>query len=97
MEWKPNALEWALLGDIGQAKAQAVGMEGWAARTNPRPMVVVYTYAALGDRDHAFAWLEKSFAVRDEWLVWLKVEPRIDPLRSDPRLQEYLKRLGIGQ
>lgn len=97
MNWKPDPVEWALLGDLRQAKAQAVGLEGWAARTNPRPMEIVYTYAALGDRDRAFAWLEKSFAVRDEWLVWLKVDPRIDPLRSDPRLKPLLKRIGVEQ
>jgi adenylate cyclase len=58
-----------------------------------RAMALVYT--ALGDNDKAFEWLEKSYAQHDESLSSLKVDPKMDPLRSDPRFSSLLKRIGL--
>ncbi len=58
---------------------------------------VASTYAALGDKDKAFAELEKAFAERDWDLHRLKVDLFMDPLRTDPRLKEMLKRLNLPQ
>jgi len=52
-------------------------------------------HAALGDRDSAFALLEKGIEERDVWMVWLKVEPRFDPLRGDERFRGLLRRVGL--
>ena len=52
-------------------------------------------YAALGDKDHAFAWLERAVQERTHWLVWLALDPRWDPLRSDPRFREIVRRVGL--
>jgi len=38
-----------------------------------------------GNHDKAFYYLEKSFAERDNWLLWFATEPKLDPLRRDPR------------
>jgi DNA-binding winged helix-turn-helix (wHTH) protein/Tfp pilus assembly protein PilF len=51
-------------------------------------------HAGLGNRDEAFAWLEKTFEERFGWLVWMKVEPMLDNLRNDPRFDEMLRRVG---
>jgi tetratricopeptide (TPR) repeat protein len=48
---------------------------------------------ALGEKDQAFQWLEKAYQMRDPWLRWVKVDPRLDPLRSDLRFQDLLKRM----
>ena len=52
-------------------------------------------YAALGEKDKAFAELEKAFAERDYLLPRIKVEPFLDPLRDDPRFQDLIKRMGL--
>ena len=50
---------------------------------------------ALGDKDEAFAWLDKAYEVRDPQLTYLKVGPKFTPLRSDPRYQDLLRRMGL--
>jgi eukaryotic-like serine/threonine-protein kinase len=52
-------------------------------------------HAALGQTDQAFEWLEKSYEERYGFLIYLKVEPRFDPLRQDPRFQEIARRVGL--
>jgi eukaryotic-like serine/threonine-protein kinase len=52
-------------------------------------------YAQLGDRDRAFAWLEKDFAERGDGIVHLREEIAFDNLRSDPRFADLLKRIGL--
>ncbi len=59
------------------------------------PSVFVLIYAALGDKDRAFAWLEKAYQVRSDIIVELKVAPELDPLRSDPRFQDLLRRMNF--
>jgi len=54
-------------------------------------------YAALGERDKAFAELERAFEERDYLLPRIKVEPFLDPLRDDPRFKEMLKRLKLPE
>ena len=53
-------------------------------------------YGALGEKDEAFAWLEKAYEERDPQLTYLKVGPRFDPLRRDPRFKEVLRRVGLA-
>ncbi len=51
-------------------------------------------YGALGDRDKAFQYLEQAY---DDRIVWfLKVHPVLDPLRSDPRFAQLLKKAGLA-
>ena len=52
-------------------------------------------YAGLGDKDRAFEWLEKGYDERPSDMPNLKVDPRMEPLRSDPRHQELLRRMGL--
>ena len=50
---------------------------------------------ALGEKDEAFAWLDKAYELRDPQLTYLKVGPKFAPLRSDPRFQNLLRRMGL--
>jgi TolB-like protein/Tfp pilus assembly protein PilF/tRNA A-37 threonylcarbamoyl transferase component Bud32 len=60
-----------------------------------KPYFVAVAYAAFETEcDAAFEWLEKAFAERNEWLVWLGTEPKFDSLRDDPRYFELLERMN---
>ena len=52
-------------------------------------------YAALGEKEKAFLWLERAYTEHDSYLVRLKVDPAMDPLRSDPRFQNLLLRMKL--
>jgi len=56
---------------------------------------VAVQYAGLGDKDAAFAELEKSYKNRDWFLPRLKTDPFMEPLRGDPRYHDLLKRLNL--
>ncbi len=54
-------------------------------------------YASMGDAEGAFAELENSFAARESHIIMMKVDPRFDILRSDPRYKELLKKIGFPE
>jgi Tol biopolymer transport system component len=56
---------------------------------------IAAVYAALGDKDRAFKWLDHAYEARDGWLIWLAVDPVVDSLRSDERFTELLRRIGL--
>jgi tetratricopeptide (TPR) repeat protein len=58
-------------------------------------LYVALIYIGLRDNDQAFAWLDKAYEERSEYLVYLPTEPMADPLRSDPRFPALLERLGL--
>ena len=53
-------------------------------------------YAGLGDKDKAFEWLEHAYRDRSGSVRYLKIEPRLDPLRSDPRFADLMRRVGLS-
>jgi hypothetical protein len=57
------------------------------------PLDVAEIYGALGERRQAFTWLERAYRGRDPWLVLLSVEPKLDPLRGDPRFALLSRRV----
>jgi tetratricopeptide (TPR) repeat protein len=62
------------------------------------PYMIATVYAALGDKDKAFEFLEKAYQERSSDLPWfLRVDLRIDNLRSDPRFQDLLRRMNFPQ
>ncbi|MGO9066696.1 MAG: protein kinase domain-containing protein [Myxococcaceae bacterium] len=54
-------------------------------------------YADSGDKDQAFRWLNTAYKERDGWLVGLKTDFSLDPIRSDPRFAELVRKVGLPQ
>jgi len=80
-----------------QARARAILSEvlQLASRCYVSPYFIAEVYSALGETDRAIEYLEKSFAERSPWLAYLRVEPALDRLRTDPRFDELLSRVGL--
>ncbi len=53
--------------------------------------------AFLEENDEALAWLERAYQDRNPWLPFMQVEPRLDPLRSDPRFQDLVRRMNFPE
>ncbi|HEU4589139.1 MAG TPA: TIR domain-containing protein [Gemmatimonadales bacterium] len=69
---------------------------GGAARLGHRGLFVACTYAALGEKDEAFHWLERAYADRSPAILLLTVERAFDPLHSDPRFADLVRRIGLA-
>lgn len=66
------------------------------ARNEPPAVFnIAEIYAQLGEKDLAFEWLEKAVARRHYEIMYLRVAPNLDPLRSDARFEQLLKRVGL--
>jgi len=62
------------------------------------PYLIATIYAGLGDKNNAFGLLEKAYAEKSLDISWfLKADQRIDNLRSDPRFETLLRRVGLVQ
>jgi TolB-like protein/DNA-binding winged helix-turn-helix (wHTH) protein/Tfp pilus assembly protein PilF len=93
------------LGTLGQAYAAAGRkreaqslLDELSRRSRERyvpPHAFVHIYIGLGDKDKAFEWLEKSYLEHSNSLLWLGVTPLFDPVRSDPRFDNLLRRVGL--
>jgi TolB-like protein/Tfp pilus assembly protein PilF len=57
---------------------------------------IAVVYTGLGENDKAFEWLEKCYEEHNEYLAYLRSEPRFAPLRTDPRFQDIVRRIGLG-
>jgi TolB-like protein len=88
-------LAYAVSGQMTEAKKTAESFKSAARQRYIPPTYFVMIHAGLGDKDQAFAWLEKAFAERADGLTWLNVEPMLDPLRDDPRFHDLVRRIGL--
>ena len=57
---------------------------------------IAIIHTALGDHAKALDWLERAYEERADHLPYAGVNPRLDPLRSEPRFRELLERMGLG-
>jgi serine/threonine-protein kinase len=60
------------------------------------PYFIARIYARLGESDLALEWLQKAYDIHSDYLVVLKVEPILDPLRSDPRFTKLMRDVGLA-
>ena len=59
--------------------------------------VIAFQSAMIGETEEAMTWLERAYEKRDPGLLTAKIDPRLDPLRSDPRFQDLLRRIGFPE
>jgi serine/threonine protein kinase/Tol biopolymer transport system component/tetratricopeptide (TPR) repeat protein len=83
----------ALAGHEEEARAILTRLGEMSKTRHVSQYHVALIHIALGEYDKAFARLEEAFEQREAWLVWIRVETPLDPLRSDPRFESLLGRV----
>jgi len=85
----------ARAGQTAKARAMLERLLAYGRDHYLNPITLVAVYAALGDRDQAFAWLDRTVADRTAWLWGIATFPEFDSLQQDPRLAQLIRRVGL--
>jgi len=85
----------ALAGDVGRSRAVLDELKTLSNQHYVPPVTIALVYNGLGDQNEASTWLEKAIEDRDVRLTLLKVDPKWDSFRSNPRFIAILKRIGL--
>lgn len=83
-----------VMGRRDEARAVLRDMQQLSSRRFVTAYGMALVHAGLGDKEEAFAWLEKAFEERSHWLVWLRLDPRWNNLRGDPRFDALVQRMN---
>jgi len=89
------ARDFALQGKLPEARQAIRDLLARSKHFHVPPYGIATVYTALGDKDQAFAQLEQAYAQRSFFMGFLKVDPELDSLRSDPRFQDLLRRMNL--
>jgi tetratricopeptide (TPR) repeat protein len=90
------ARDYALEGKLPQARQAIRDFLTRTRQIHGTPYGLAAVFAALGDKDQAFAQLEQALAQRSEFMDFLKVDPELDSVRADPRFQSLLSRMKMN-
>ena len=85
----------ALNGQRAEAETLLNILQDIAERKYISPYSLLLIHLAIGPLERVFQLLEQLYEERNDWLVWLKVSPELKNLRSDPRFQDLLRRIGF--
>jgi serine/threonine-protein kinase len=88
---------YALIGKTPEARQILDRLKEQSKRRYVAPATIAFIYSGLGDRNEAFAWLDKAYEARDIILVLLNADPNFDELRPDPRFKTLLRRMSLAQ
>jgi TolB-like protein/Flp pilus assembly protein TadD len=88
---------YARAGETSAAQQTVSHLEEQVQKNGVGRYEIALVYAGLGEKNEAFRWLQDAFLAHDVGLVYLKVDPCLDPLRSDPRFNDLLHRVGLSQ
>jgi tetratricopeptide (TPR) repeat protein len=86
---------YAQSGDRAEAEKILKELTQRSTRTYVQPMWIAAIYAALGNKDEATQWLRQAVGDRSVWLIYLKVDPFFDSLRSDLRFTDLERQAGL--
>jgi len=87
---------YARAGRTAEAGATLLELNTLAAGRSVSPYWEALAWIGLGDSHQALESLARAHAERDVWLAWLKVDPRLDPLRAEAEFQELLRGVGLA-
>ncbi len=87
---------YALAGRRNEALRLLAELQGRGKAGSVPASAFVNAYLGLGETDQAFAWLEQAYREHSNILQFLKVDPALDPIRTDPRFADLLRRVGLG-
>ena len=87
---------YALQGKRAEARQRLDELKRSAEQRHVDAFNIGVIHAALGEKDQAFEWFEKSFRAKSEELLFLKVDPKLDSLRSDARYADLLRRMNLA-
>jgi tetratricopeptide (TPR) repeat protein len=96
MTWPMLAYVYGRSGEKEKAQAELKKLEAQNRQQLIDPASLACADLGVGNKEAALGWLEKAYAQHSNGLTGLKVEPAYDPLRSDPRFQELLQRVGLA-
>jgi hypothetical protein len=85
----------ACAGESAEAAGILAELEGLSERRYVSPYWLSLVYTGLGDDTRALDLLERAYTERDVWLSWLGVEPRFDRLRTESKVQQLLRKIGL--
>jgi TolB-like protein/Tfp pilus assembly protein PilF len=88
-------LAYAVSGKMAETMKLAEAFKAAAKKRYIPPTYFGMLFAGMGDKDKALVWLEKAYAERADGLTWLNVEPMLDEVRSDPRFEDLIRRIGL--
>ena len=86
----------ATAGYPGAMALAAATLAAHANTTFVQPTKVARLYAHAGQNDLALEWLEKAYEQHDTWMVYVKAEPPFQGMRGDPRFQDLMRRIDLG-
>jgi hypothetical protein len=78
-----------------QARQVLQDLEGRARQAYVPAYAIALVYAGLGDRDHALTWLQKAYEDRSTSIAFLKLDPELSNLHSDPRFEQLSRRVDF--
>jgi hypothetical protein len=84
----------------GFRKAMQVSIDADIARSGRKylpPYFIATKYSTIGDKERTFQWLERAYQAHDDYLPYLKIEPELESIHSDPRYADLLRRMGLPQ
>ena len=88
---------YAVVGRTSEARATVEKLISARKQEYISAVSIAFIYAGLGEKDLTFLWLEKGYEEHAFQMQYLNVEPRWDPLRSDPRFSDLVKRVGFPE
>lgn len=96
--WEIEAIVYGRSGQPMKARQALARLEQWNRHSHmDSAPILAAAYIGVNNKDEALAWLQKAYEEHSNVLIGLKVDPAFDPLRSDPRFQDLLRRVGLSR